>query len=145
VLAKIKEDDLLAACITGYDLWIDADHLTAPSANRMVKDTLAWINKPGVYAVCWERLKENPVNVVTEILKSLGLNEDPDAIENVFKTELRNVITYNNSRGNTDEKGVVIGANGNWKRCYSSEHKSLFKRIAGPGFVELGFEKDHQW
>lgn len=41
----------------------------------------------------------------------------------------------------TFRKGII----GNWKDCFTNEHKELFKQIAGHLLIELGYENDYDW
>ncbi len=45
----------------------------------------------------------------------------------------------------TSPKHFRKGQSGDWRNYFSSEHKRIFKRVAGDELVELGYERDLDW
>jgi sulfotransferase 6B1 len=100
---------------------------------------LGWLDQPAVLKLHFEELVNERARALDRILDhflarvSLGTP----------RLEILNGLeaSINPSRSPTFRSGKT----GEWKKYFTSEHKRIFKQVAGDLLIQLGYEKDNDW
>ncbi len=112
-----------------------------PNIDTRFRSLLAW-ERRGACVVRFEELvgphgggtREDQVDALWRIARHLDIEVSSSDISRIAQQ-----VFYPKSA--TFRKGVI----GDWKRYFTEEHKRVFKEIAGPLLIELGYERDEAW
>jgi len=127
--------------IEGHLVELDTWKPMEDCARRWLEDVsagLAWRGHPGYFEVRYEDLVSEPEPVLRRMFDFLGLPWTPAVLE------------YHRRGGASGkdpgfEKPVYASSLGRWRRHMSREDVVVFKRIAGPLLVQLGYAADDSW
>ncbi len=100
---------------------------------------LGWLDHPEVMQIHFENLVNDRATTLNQITDHF-LAHVPLTIPR--KTILDSLeLSINPSKSPTFRSGKT----GEWKKHFMSEHKKIFKDVAGDLLMKLGYEKDNNW
>ena len=111
-----------------------------PNVRRHYEYFLEFLEAPGICVLRFEDIRQDTDREIRRILdhissrSGLAFPDKDRAVEKIMRA-------IRPSRSPTFRKGAV----GEWADHFSSEHKRLFKEIAGDLLISLGYEKDNDW
>lgn len=102
---------------------------------------LPWLKEPNVCLIRFENLvgakgggsDELQYKEIQKIAKHLGVKLSDERIKQITSGLFGGTRTFRS------------GQIGGWKKCFSPEIKTNFKRVAAKLLIELGYEKDLNW
>jgi hypothetical protein len=100
---------------------------------------LGWLDRPEVLSLHFEDLINDRAAALTRIMDHLLARAPISAPRQQILDSLEGSI--NPKRSPTFRSGKT----GEWKKHFTSEHKKIFKEVAGELLVRLGYEKDTDW
>ncbi|MEW6400740.1 MAG: sulfotransferase domain-containing protein [Chloroflexota bacterium] len=100
---------------------------------------LGWLDHPEVLTLHFEDLINDRASALTCIMDHL-LARVP------LRTPRERILNSLESAINpTKSPTFRSGKTGEWKKHFTSEHKRIFKDVAGDLLIKLGYEKDNNW
>ena len=100
---------------------------------------LGWLDHPEVMKIHFEDLVNDRTAILNQIidhfLARVPLTTPRKSILGSLKSSI------NPSKSPTFRSGKT----GEWKKLFTSEHKKIFKAVAGELLMKLGYEKDNSW
>lgn len=129
-----------------FDDRLKASILGRPDANVEFQDIaerfapyLNWLNQPEVLTIHFEDLINDRVQTLKRIMDHF-LNRIP------LQTSRQLILdSLESSINPTKSPTFRSGKTGEWKNHFTSEHKKIFKNVAGDLLIRLGYEKDTNW
>jgi hypothetical protein len=100
---------------------------------------LGWLDRDEVLSIHFEDLIHDRAATLTRIMDHLLARAPLPARRQLILDSLESSI--NPRRSPTSRSGKT----GEWMKHFTSEHKDLFKEIAGDLLVRLGYEKSNNW
>lgn len=130
----------ITAVITG--LPDDEGGRGLPSVTRRIARYSQWLVQEDTYNCRFERLvgargggsDEDQLNEIEAIGRHIGRPLTSEAATSLAQR------TWS-VKSSTFRKGVI----GDWRNHFTEQHKSIFKELAGPQLIELGYERDLDW
>ncbi|HEY3312388.1 MAG TPA: sulfotransferase domain-containing protein [Anaerolineales bacterium] len=129
-------NERLKVAITG----IDRDGLHMVGVRQRYEGVFQWLEQPAVLCMRFEDMinqREKSLNLMLDQVEKTGYRL-PTARDEAIEV-LNEAIQPKKSRT------FRSGKTGGWKEHFTSEHKTLFKDVAGDLLVRLGYEKDNDW
>jgi hypothetical protein len=119
----------------------------AGCARRWVRDleeSRRWWGDPRFHTVRYEDLVLNPRPVLERLLQFLGEDRDEAMLAHAkAESPFRDATRF---AQNPEALGAVSASSiGRWQRDLDARDRRIFKRIAGPLLVELGYARDERW
>jgi sulfotransferase 6B1 len=122
-------------------------NLSQPDIGQDFLRWKGWIDDPNTLAIKFEDLvgerggedEDKRMYTIEKILKHLKIQITHELIQSKFTSTVMNP-----QESHTFQKGGQ-GSTGNWKKYFTSEHKSEFKKVAGEILIDLGYETDLNW
>ncbi len=119
----------------------------AGCARRWVRDiegSRRWWGDPRFHTLRYEDLVLDPRTVLERLMAFLGEPWDPGMLTHASAdSPFRDATRF---AQNPEALGAVNTSSiGRWQRDLDERDRSIFKRIAGPLLVELGYAKDDRW
>jgi hypothetical protein len=100
---------------------------------------LDWLDHPEVMTVHFEDLIQDRTaalnRIIDHFLRRIPLHESQQVILESLESSI------NPKKSPTFRSGKT----GEWKKHFTSEHKKIFKDVAGDLLVKLGYEKNYDW
>jgi hypothetical protein len=100
---------------------------------------LNWLDHPEVMAIHFEDLIEDRAATLNHIIDHFLRRVPLHASRELILASLESSI--NPGKSPTFRSGKT----GEWKKHFTSEHKKIFKDVAGDLLVKLGYEKNNDW
>ena len=100
---------------------------------------LGWLDRPEVLTLHFEQLIHDRLGALARILDHLLAHFPLTAPRPQILESLE--ASINPKRSPTFRSGKT----GEWRKYFTSEHKQIFKEVAGSLLVKLGYEKDENW
>ncbi|MGE5464807.1 MAG: sulfotransferase domain-containing protein, partial [Syntrophothermus sp.] len=100
---------------------------------------LGWLDRPEVLILHFEDLIHDRAATLTRIMSHLLVRAPIPADRSLILDSLESSI--NPQRSPTFRSGKT----GEWRKHFTSEHKKIFKNVAGDLLIRLGYEKDNTW
>ncbi|HZK51927.1 MAG TPA: sulfotransferase domain-containing protein [Actinomycetota bacterium] len=130
----------ITAVITG--LPPDEQGRGLPSVSQRIARYRQWLVREDTYTCRFERLvgargdgsDEDQLNEIEAIGHHIGRPLTSEAATSLAQR------TWS-VKSSTFRKGVI----GDWRNHFTEQHKSIFKELAGPQLIELGYERDLDW
>ena len=126
----------LKVAITGIDL----DGLKMVSVQQRYEGVFEWLNTPGVMCIRFEDLINNrdaTLHAMLDEVEKTGY-KIPTPREKALSILVEAIQPR---KSHTFRSGKT----GGWREFFTSEHKKLFKDVAGDLAVRLGYERDNDW
>jgi len=111
-----------------------------PNVDKRFRRKLGFLNNPHIHIVRFEDLIHYPENTINKMLNHLDRFEIQlsynrnDAIELILKY-------IQPKKSPTFRRGIP----GEWKEHFNSEHRHMFKELAGDILIEMDYEKSYDW
>ena len=126
----------LKVAITG----IDQDGLSMVSVKQRYATVFEWLEQPHVMCIRFEDLIHNRDATLEAML------DEVESIGYKIPTEREKALSIlveaiQPKKSHTFRSGKT----GGWREHFTSEHKNLFKDVAGDLLVKLGYEKNNDW
>ena len=100
---------------------------------------LDWLEQPSVLKIQFEGLIHDRVatlnRIIEHLLASVSLDVNPIRLLKYLESAIKPKKSPTFRSGKTGE----------WKNCFSKEHKRLFKEVAGDLLIRLGYESNDDW
>lgn len=117
----------------------DAQH-PFPNISARFGPFMDWLNRDDIYSLRFEDLIDNREEAISKIIQfvvSRGFITDVPA------KRMQEAL----SKSIDPKKSPTFrsGTSGAWKKQFSQQHKSIFKRLSGDLLIRLGYEKDQNW
>lgn len=116
----------------------DAD-MEFPNIAERFAPYLGWLDQPSVMTVHFEDLIHDRSGTLNRIIDHFLERVPLQAPRQLILEALESSI--NPKRSPTFRSGKT----GEWKKHFTEEHKSIFKKVAGDLLLRLGYEKDSRW
>lgn len=100
---------------------------------------LAWLEHHEVLSIHFEDLIHDRAAVLSRIIDHFLVRVPIHTSRQVMLDSLESSI--NPERSPTFRSGKT----GEWKKHFTEEHKTIFKKVAGDLLIRLGYEKDNHW
>jgi sulfotransferase 6B1 len=100
---------------------------------------LGWLDQPEVLTIHFEDLIHARAETLVKIMDHL-LNHTP-----LQPSQQLILDSLEASINPTKSPTFRSGKTGEWKKYFTSEHKMIFKEVAGNLLIKLGYEKNHNW
>ena len=100
---------------------------------------LAWLEHHEVLSIHFEDLIHDRAAVLSRIIDHFLVRVPIHPSRQVMLDSLESSI--NPERSPTFRSGKT----GEWKKHFTEEHKTIFKKVAGDLLIRLGYEKDNHW
>jgi sulfotransferase 6B1 len=145
---KITFDEQLMSSIKGTPVGSPfGSNLSQPDIGQDFLRWKGWINDSETLAIKFEDLvgerggesEDKRIHTVEKILDHLEIKISPELVRAQFTSTVMNP-----QESHTFQKGGQ-GSTGNWKKYFTNEHKSAFKKVAGDLLIDLGYETDLHW
>jgi LPS sulfotransferase NodH len=119
----------------------------AGCARRWVRDLAGsrrWWSDPRFHTVRYEDLVLNPRPILERLMEFLGEHWDEAMLAHAqAESPFRDATRF---AQNPEALGAVSASSiGRWQRDLDARDRRIFKRIAGPLLVELGYARDERW
>jgi hypothetical protein len=102
-----------------------------------------WWSDPRYYTLRYEELVRQPESVLRRLMVFLGEPWDDVMLAHAGGSASRDVTRF---AQNPEAIGAVNASSiGRWERDLDAKDRRIFKRIAGPLLVELGYAADDGW
>jgi hypothetical protein len=136
------EDRLLSAIISGYSEPRGDEHAFLSSIDSTFRVRLGWQSHPSCCTIRFENLVGSAGGgddlrqhrELGRIAEHLGLSLAPERLEWIG-------VRAFSTKTTTFRRGRV----GGWRETFTPAHTRLFKEVAGPLLVELGYEVGLDW
>ncbi|MCB0644164.1 MAG: sulfotransferase domain-containing protein, partial [Phaeodactylibacter sp.] len=93
-----------------------------------------------IHRLHYESLKDNPEQKMKDLFTFMEVPANESIIEQVAEaTSFKSYETTGKS------SFFRKGETGEWQKYFNDSHKALFKEIAGPTLIRLGYETDNNW
>lgn len=129
-------DERLKVAITG----INQNNLFLVNVRQRYEGVFEWLEQSDVMCIRFEdliNLREQTLNKMLDEVEKTGFSI-PVSREKALQVLLTSIQP---KKSHTFRSGKT----GGWKDHFTSEHKSLFKDVAGDLLEKLGYEKDNNW
>ena len=102
-----------------------------------------WWSDPRFHTLRYEDLVRQPESVLRRLMAFLGEPWDDAMLAHGGGASTRDVTRF---AQNPEAIGAVNASSiGRWERDLDAKDRRIFKRIAGPLLVELGYARDNDW
>jgi estrone sulfotransferase len=116
---------------------------------------LSWLNNAqrlALLLVRYEDLLKNPFQQLNKIADFIGLNKSDDKIERAVNHSSFNALAKMEAN-QTDSRLKQMGCSrffrsgkaGQWRNFFGKEHKDVFKPLANPVLLRLGYINNPEW
>src|SRR5215207_6834742 len=126
----------LKVAITG----IDRDGLYMVSVQQRYEVVFRWLEQAHVMCIRFEDLINNQVQTLNAMLDEVESTGYKIPTERAKALEIL-VEMIQQKKSHT----FRLGKTGGWHEHFTTEHKTLFKDVAGELLVKLGYEKNNDW
>jgi hypothetical protein len=111
------------------------------SISERLQIILPWMQEPFTYVTRFEKLvgpqgggsREEQVQELRNIATHLHIHCSQEHIERIADSIFGGTATF--------RRGII----GNWRSCFTEEHKRLFKEVAGQFLIDMGYEEGFDW
>lgn len=145
----LKDDyNRIMASIVGIPIGTPVgSNICLPDIGADFKRWFGWLRDSNTFCIKFEDLvgargngdENRRYNVIRNIMEYLEINRSNFNIENDF-----NSFAMDPNKSHTFRKGQG-GSIGKWKKNFTSEHKSAFKKYAGNLLIDLQYEDNFSW
>ncbi|MBK9925603.1 MAG: sulfotransferase domain-containing protein [Anaerolineales bacterium] len=110
-----------------------------PNVAERFAPYLGWLDQPQVLTIHFEDLINDRVQTLTRIMDHFLARGALQASRQLILDSLESSINP------TKSPTYRSGKTGEWKKHFTSEHKKIFKDVAGDLLIKLGFEMGLDW
>lgn len=135
------EEECIEKSITGFKRDDNSGSEILLSISERIHSIKPWMEESYNYTTSFERLigsrgggsDEAQLQELRNINHHLGIHYRPKDLSYVATNLFGGTVTF--------RKGSI----GNWRNCFSKNHKELFKDLCGQALIDLGYECDFDW
>jgi len=140
IYQPLSESERIMASITGVKP-IAQGHPMLLGIHERCQSVLPWVSQSFNYTTYFEKLvgSEGGGTRDTQIEELLGIAQHLNIKASMPKLE--QIADHLFGGTHTFRQGSI----GRWKECFSADHKSVFKDLAGKTLIELGYEENVEW
>lgn len=92
------------------------------------------------FKINYESLLENSADQMEGIFRFLEVEHSQAVIDSIAEA-----TSFDSYKKTGKSSFFRKGASGEWQKYFSEADKALFKEIAGPTLIRMGYEKDNNW